>query len=129
VAVDGDATKITADAAYDTLAIYKAAEVRGAEVVVPPAKTAKVSRHGPRLEARDSTIERIAEIGRREWKKKSGYHQQGRVENTILRWKSILGDRLRARCGEGMTVEAAIGCNTLNRLTELGRPVAVASGA
>ncbi len=33
-------------------------------------------------------------MGRRQWKKESGYHRQGTVENAFLRYKSILGDRL-----------------------------------
>jgi hypothetical protein len=31
------------------------------------------------------------EIGRRQWKKESGYHQQARVENTFFRYKTIIG--------------------------------------
>ena len=42
--VEGDITSITADAAYDTLAIYDAAAARSAKVVVPPIKTATRSR-------------------------------------------------------------------------------------
>ena len=44
--VDGDIASVTADAAYDTIAFYEAAGGRGAIVVVPPAKTASVSRRG-----------------------------------------------------------------------------------
>jgi hypothetical protein len=51
-AVDGDVASLTADAAYDTVAIYDAASAQGANVVVPPAKTAKVSRRRPRSSAR-----------------------------------------------------------------------------
>ena len=47
-AVVGDVARVTADAAYDTIAIYDAAETRGATVVVPPDQTARVSRCGPR---------------------------------------------------------------------------------
>ncbi len=38
--VEGDIASFTADAAYDTIAIYDAAAERGAEVVVPPMKSA-----------------------------------------------------------------------------------------
>jgi len=96
-AVEGDITRVAADAAYDTVAVYDAASARGAEVIVPPTRTAAVSRRGPRSTARDRTIKRVEEIGRRQWKKESGYHQQGTVENAFFRYKSILGDRLRAR--------------------------------
>jgi hypothetical protein len=42
--VTDNITRVTADAAYDTVAFYTAASARGATVVVPPAKTARVSR-------------------------------------------------------------------------------------
>ncbi len=34
---------------------------------------------------------------RRQWKKQSGHHQQARIENTFFRYKTTIGDRLRAR--------------------------------
>ena len=42
--VDGHLTRVTADPADDTLACYGAAGARGARVVVPPTKTASLSR-------------------------------------------------------------------------------------
>ena len=45
-AVEHDIACVTADAAYDTIAIYDAARDRGAKVVVPPTRTATVSRRG-----------------------------------------------------------------------------------
>jgi hypothetical protein len=73
--VGGDVESLTADAAYDTLAIYDACSVRGAEVVVPPSKSTTRSRQRrSRSSARDRTIMRVKEIGRRQWKKESGYH-------------------------------------------------------
>ena len=63
---------------------------------VRPTSTAHVSRHGPRSSARDRTILAVKEIGRRRWKKTSGYHGQARVENAFFRYTSIIGDSLRA---------------------------------
>ena len=100
-AVDGPLVHVTADAAYDTVAVYETAGARGATVVVPPARTATVSAHGPRSPARDRTITMVKTLGRRRWKKASGYHRQGRVENTFFRYKSIIGDGLRARSPAG----------------------------
>ena len=67
--IASSARTVTADAAYDTLAFYETANTRGTTVVVPPAKTAKLSRRNPRSSARDGTIRRISKIGRRRWKK------------------------------------------------------------
>ena len=75
-----------------------------------------------RRSARDRTVRRVNELGRRQWKKESGYHLQARVENTFFRYKSIIGDRLRARHPESQEAEALIACNILNRMFELGRP-------
>jgi hypothetical protein len=96
--VEGDIESFTADAAYDTAAIYDSALAHGAKVVIPPVKTEMRShRRRSRSNARDRTIMRVKEIGCRRWKKESGYHRQARVENTFFRYKSIVGDRLRAR--------------------------------
>ncbi len=71
---------------------------------------------------------RMKKIGRRRWKKESGYHQQARMENTFFRYKSIIGDRLRARHSKAQAAEAVIACNILNRMTEVGRPASCAVG-
>ena len=91
--VKTDIKSFTGDAAYDTLAIYDAGSRRGAKVVVPPFKTAVVSKRGPRSRARDRTIRRINKAGRRRWKKETGYHRQGTVENAFFRYKKIVGDQ------------------------------------
>ena len=126
--VDGTISCVTADGAYDTVAIYEAADVRGATVVVPPTITPAVSLRRPRSSLRDCTIRRVKQIGRRRWKRESGYHRQARVENAFFRYKSIIGDRLRARHSKAQDAEALIACNILNRMTELGRPASFAIG-
>ena len=126
--VSDDITRVTADAAYDTVAVYDAAGARGATVVVPPAKTANVSRRRPRSSARDRTINKVERIGRRQWKKTSRYHQQARVENAFFRYKSIIGDGLRARTPGGRTVHVLLACNMLNAMTDMGRPASYATG-
>ena len=68
IATPGGRT-VTADAAYDTtVGFYDAAGARGATVVVPPTKTARVSRRRPRSSARDHTIRlTVKSIGRRRY--------------------------------------------------------------
>ena len=65
---------------------------------------------------------KVQEIGRRRWKKESGYYQQARVENTFFRNKAIIGPRLRARYPGSQQAEAVIACNILNRMIAIGRP-------
>jgi IS5 family transposase len=129
-AADGNLASFTADGAYDTSAVYDAAGARGARVVIPPSTTATSSRRPrSRSSPRNRTIARVQEVGRRQWKKEAGYHQQTRAENAFFRYKAILGDRLRARCERGRAVEARLACSILNRMTVLGRPASVAVGA
>jgi IS5 family transposase len=128
--IEGGIARFTADAAYDTIAIYDTAAARGAKVVVPPMKTATRSRRRrPRSSARNRTIMRVKEIGRRMWKKESAYHRQTRVENVFFRYKSIVGDGLRARHPKSQEAEALIACNIPNGITTLGRPASCAIGA
>jgi transposase len=124
--VEGDVVSFAADAAYDTIAICEAAAERGAKIIVPPRKTATRSR---RSGTRDRTVRRVRKVGRRQWEKESGYHRQARVENTFFRYKSIIGDRLRARHPESQQREAMISCNILNRMAETGWPESFAIGS
>jgi len=118
--VDAKIKTVIGDSAYDTRPFYASAIARGASVIVPPIKTATTGGHlSPQ---RDRTVRRVAKVGRRQWKKESGYHRQARAENAFFRFKTILGDPLRARGSSAQEVEARLGCNMLNRMTELGRP-------
>ena len=127
-AVDGALGRVTADAASETVGFYEAAGTRRATVVVPPTSTANVSRHGPRSSARDRTILAVKETGRRRWKQMSGYHGQARVENAFFRYKSIIGDSLRACSPAGRETEVVLACNILNQMTGLGRPMSYRIG-
>jgi len=119
-AVPRDIDALIGDAAYDTRPFYEAGKRKGARVVVLPTRNARVGRS--RCQARDQTIRRVREVGRRRWKKEAGYHRQGRAENAFFRYKSIFGDRMRARGAEAQSAEARLACAMINRMTELGRP-------
>ena len=47
------------------------------------------------------------------------------VENTVYRYKTILGREMRSRCLKGQRVEVQIGCKILNRMAQLGMPESV----
>ncbi len=51
-----------------------------------------------------------------------------RAENAFFRYKSIIGDGLRARSPAGQGSEAVLGCEILNRMTDLGRPASHSIG-
>ena len=98
-------------------------------IVIPPRRSALSAgpTDGPWAQ-RDTALERIRQVGRREWQKESGYRQQARVENSFFRYKSVFGGGLKARHGKTQRREAAIGCHILNRMAELGRPSSYALG-
>ena len=59
---------------------------------------------------------------KKEWKKESHYHQRSLVENTIGRFKTIIGDKLSKRDLKGQFIESTIGFAILNKMTKLGMP-------
>ena len=125
VIVAGALTEPTVDDATTGIDLI---EVVDDEIAVPPAKTAMVSRRWPRSRARDRTITHVKTLGRRRWKREAGYHRQARVENAFFRYKSMIGDRLRARSRGGRVAETVVACNVLNQMTELGRPESYSIG-
>ena len=127
-AVEGPLVRVTADAAYDTVAVYETARAQGATVIIPPAKTANISGHGPRSPARDRTITLVKQLGRCRWKKVSGYHCQGRVETRSSATNSSSAMAFAPGVQPGRGSEVVLGCEILNRMTALGRPVSYRIG-
>ncbi len=121
--VSDEVERFTADGAYDKTAVYDLLTERGAAIVVPPTKNARLSRSGaPGARARNTTVESVRELGRREWKKRAGYHQQARVENVFYRYKQLIGGRIRNRNSAAQATEVGVAINVLNRMLELGAP-------
>ena len=85
-------------------------------------------RFSSRSRARDYTVLAVKKIGRRRWKKMSGYHGQARVENAFFRYTSVIGDGLRACSLAGRGTEVVLACNILNQMTGLGRPMSYRIG-
>ena len=120
---DKKIVRFTGDGAYDQRSIYETFAEVGARVVVPPLKNAVSSRANTRAaKARKRTVNRIKNVGRRQWKKEARYHCQARAENTFFRYKQILGSRLRARDPGNQRIEARLACKILNRMLQLGAP-------
>ncbi len=113
--------RLTADGAYDRREVYDAARRRGAYVVVPPQRGAVIS-GDPILRTRDRHIRRIARVGRAQWRREKGQHRQARAENTLYRYKRIIGPGLRARHPMAQRNEMLAACNLLNWMSELAKP-------
>ena len=119
--VGGAINRFTADGAYDKTIVYDLLTRRGAEVVVPPTRKARISKNDmSAARARNETVEAVRELGRRQWKKQSGYHQQARVENAFYRYKQLIGGRLRSRNIVAQATEVRLAINVLNRMLDLG---------
>lgn len=103
------------DGAYDRRKARKAVHQGGGKVIVPPQKNAvKSNSSKPELQERDQAVERIAEIGRCEWKKEVGYHKRSLAELAMFRYKGIISNTLSARKFENQVSEVKIGCHILN---------------
>lgn len=115
---------ICADGAYDRETVYEAAqnkEGQAVRILIPPARDARL-RSAPLMRERNRNIVAIRELGRREWHKQSGYSQRSMVENTIYRYKTIMGRDMRSRGLAGQRVEMQLGCKILNRMALFGMP-------
>ncbi len=116
-----------ADGAYDTKAVYEAAHERGkgraVRVIIPPGRNAQVSpMPSAALRERNRHIRSSRELGRREWYTRSGYSTRSLVENTVFRYKTIIGRSMRSRTFYGQRVEVRLACKILNAMTRLGMP-------
>ncbi len=112
---------VCADGAYDFAVCYQALKERAAKPLIPPRSDAVVRGKSP-FEQRDENVRKIKKLGRRKWKKESGYHQRSLVETAFFRLKTIFTDKMRARTVERQKVEARVRCLALNKMTRLGMP-------
>ena len=118
--------QLSGDGAYDRRMCYDALKARGVSyVTIPPQHNARIWRHGNSKDeryARDENLRRIRQVGRRQWKIKSGYHRRSLSENAMFRLKTIFGERISARSFENQRTQLLIRCKALNRMTTLGMP-------
>jgi len=111
---------VCGDGAYDRDDCYGAVHWRGGTHIAPPRKDAiEWGDDHPRTQAvRDcETAE-----GRKEWKRKTGYHRRSLSETAMFRYKTLIGPTLRARLFETQQVEAYAGLAVINRINTLGMP-------
>jgi hypothetical protein len=117
---------VSADAAYDQEAVYEAVEnhtaTRSPRVLIPPKRNAQVKPEVAILRERNRNIRSRARLGKRQWHTKSGYSKRSMVENTVCRYKTLIGRAMRSRTLRGQRVEARIGCRILNTMAALGMP-------
>jgi hypothetical protein len=123
--VDRTIAHFNEDGIFDQAPVYTAVENHspGARVIIPPRKDAGLSPTATTAPTqRDQQLLAIKSEGRCAWKRRSGYYEQAYAENAVSRWKRAVGDRLRAKRDASQEREAALVCQLLNRMRELGRP-------
>jgi hypothetical protein len=107
-------------------AAYEAAAARNAALLVPPRRNGKPwkTRTGG-ADERNETLRAVRHLGRRLWKRWSGYHSRSLVE-TAMSHPKRLGERLAAHDPARQVAEVQIRCAILNTTNRLGMPDTVA---
>lgn len=118
---------MTGDGGYDKRRVYRVLQARMPQgrILIPPQHNAHIWQHGKAHappHPRDETLRRIRQIGRKQWKKESGYHRRSLAETTVFRFKRLFGDHLSARQWEQQGTQFAARAHALNRMTHLGMP-------
>ena len=68
---------------------------------------------------RDQNLRAIRQVGRKKWKRESGYHRRSIAETTMFRLKCIFGGSLSSRQFDNQAVELFLQCAALNRMIQL----------
>lgn len=123
--IEETVNQVSADGAYDKKNCYDAIDARGAQANIPPRKNSVLKKHGnckgPPL-TRDKNIRAIRKKGRKRWKIEVGYHRRSLAETAMFRFKTLFSDHLSNRLFEHQCIEAAIKCQAMNKMTQLGMP-------
>jgi hypothetical protein len=117
---------IGGDGAYDTRSAYEAAAARNAALLVPPRRNGKPWKtRTAGAGERNETLRAVRHLGRRLWKRWSGYHRRSLAETAISRLKR-LGERLAAHDPARQVAEVQVRCAIINTYNRLGMPDTVA---
>ena len=74
---------------------------------------------------RNEHIETINEKGRAAWQDITNYGRRSLVELAMLRYKTLIGNKLKARELPRQIAEAQASVRAINKITQLGMPVSV----
>ncbi|AIK95621.1 IS5 family transposase [Candidatus Odyssella acanthamoebae] len=119
-----DPTKVTeliADSGYDGQETYDQLESANIKPIIPPARGSP-STADEAISPRQETVNYIDKKGKYAWQSKNKYGRRAKVENTMYRYKEIIGGKLNARLWNNQDAELHLGCFILNTFTNLGMP-------
>lgn len=110
---------------YETIAAHelKTGQSNSIRVIIPPNLGFQKRSDSDPTERLDN-IDFIAEHGREKWQKKTDYGRRSLVENTMYRYKTIIGRTLRSKNDNNQNTEVKIGIAILNTMKDLGIPKA-----
>ncbi len=114
-----------ADGAYDGDPVYAQIlqQQPNANIIIPPPKNAIPNASAQ--PSRNQHVDVINNQGRMTWQKQTNYGLRALVELAMLRYKTIIGLKLKARELPQQKTEAAISVRVLNRMTGIGMPVSI----
>ena len=125
--VEGIVEDVCLDGAYDAKNCYDFLLERGINPVIPPQQNAikwyREESGDWQEHPRNVAIERIAQIGRAEWKKEVSYHRRSLSETAMFRYKTIFGGKLYSRKVGNQGQENRLKIKALNQMTAHGMPV------
>jgi len=123
--IEHDFDTVIADGAYSGNPTYNKIEEKqpGAKIIIPPPKNALVQDDGN--SQRNGHIKMIEEKGREAWQAITGYGRRALVELAMLRYKTLIGNKLKARKLPRQIAEAQASVRAINKMTQLGMPVSV----
>jgi len=73
---------------------------------------------------RKTNIKLLEDEGRQIWQKETNYGRRALVENTMSRYKTIIGGKLRSKAILNQNTEIQVGVKILNKMKKLGMPKA-----
>ena len=114
-----------ADGAYDGDPIYTQIlqQQPNANIIIPPPKNTVPNASAQPM--RNQHVDVINNQGRMAWQKQTNYGLRALVELAMLRYKTIIGPKLKARELPQQKTEAAVSVRVINRMTDLGMPQSV----
>jgi hypothetical protein len=124
--VESPVDRVSGDGAYDTYDIWSVLKEKNIEGIIPPQENAIywVDEYDELLDiGRNSVLEKIEQMGRKEWKQQSGYHRRSLSETAMFRYKKIFGAELLSRKLKSQKTEAAVKVVCLNKMTGIGMPI------
>jgi hypothetical protein len=126
IAADEPIASVSGDGAYDTRGCHEAIARRGAQAIIPTRRNAKPLKDR-RLgaEVRNAILDATRRLGRKIWKKWTGYHRRSLVESKMRCFK-LRGERVMASDFDRQVAELQVRAAILNRFTRLGTPMTVA---